>query len=252
VESIEMKLRWLARRLRRTDDYGVIEQWITSVTSLNHLRQTFKVSSTTCPLQNNECWVKPFAERDYLIISAPNKISWESNEDDMTARSDTPFPLDLPDLKHLTPGKLYSSSEGHRLSPCVEFDEPPRKKGITRRTGVEGNILLPAKDMIDPDMDIDIRTGQDAPAVVEDAPAVVEDDRKPIIPKDRPLTVWNCLRTKLEAGGKSYDFYDEPTFNKLISDVAEELGLRKDVLLRKDSMNVLSKLKYNFFFSPYG
>ena len=46
VESLDMKLRWLARRLRKIDDHQEIIQWVSVVTSLKDLKQNFRKDPT--------------------------------------------------------------------------------------------------------------------------------------------------------------------------------------------------------------
>ena len=80
VESLDMKLRWLARRLRKIDNPGEIVQWVTVVSSLHRLKQSFKKKSTNSVSENTEPTLKPISERKYFSISAPNSIEWSRNE----------------------------------------------------------------------------------------------------------------------------------------------------------------------------
>ena len=118
VESLDMKMRWLARQLRRTDNPEEIVQWITVVTSLSNIKQSLQ----KCIVQNTDITLKPFSEDKRLSISSPIRTEWQSNEGIMSTRSDTPIPGDFPALNH------QLSSFGLRLPPCVELDERPLKK----------------------------------------------------------------------------------------------------------------------------
>ena len=238
VESIEMKMRWLARTLRRKDKHEEIEQWVNAVKALNTLRQTFIVSSTNYPSPNTERLPKPFPVRKCLSMSAPNKIWWETNDDDVTSRSDTPLPVDLPKLKQLFQGKL-SNYEGRRLPPCVELDEPPRTKVIIKGTGVK-----PPNDRNESSMDIDTRAGQYT-AVVDNtrAPPItinknedVEQEVKEEVPVIDNEDMWIKGRKQWSGGIKrrilferksrsmrDYDYSVKENWFRLLQDVQQDL-----------------------------
>ena len=71
AESIEMKMRWLARRLRWTDNTEEIEQWAKVVATLENLRQRLKGDCKRSTVRNSHrqrAW--PRKSENYTI-SAP-------------------------------------------------------------------------------------------------------------------------------------------------------------------------------------
>jgi len=239
VESIEMKLRWLARRLRWTDIPEEIEKWATVVCSLNRIRLNFKLSEIDSPLQNLERGLIPFSQRKSLTISGPNRRDWDSNEIAMATRADKPKVPDHPNLKKTSPARWRSSP----LPPCVEVEQ--QLCTVRKRTVRKGNQLLLPQNMQMFSMDIDTHPVQDA--------TILDDYRETTTPEDNEgvfssRALWRCMYTKLETAGKSYDYYDKHEFDKLILSIAEELGLNKDMLLRDEYRKALSKLKKRYFF----
>ena len=165
MDSTEMKLRWLARRLRWTDKPGEIEQWFNVVSSLNSLRLSFKISVTSSPNQNTEQTQRPCSERKRFTHSNPHKINWESNDVINTAQADTPIPVNVCDVWHNSPAKEKSSSTYDAcLPPCVELEEPPRE-----------NV---PDEMKDSSMDVDKWSVESVP--------VLNNDRENRILKDNP------------------------------------------------------------------
>ena len=79
TESIEMKIRWLARQLRKLDIQPEIESWVLSVTSLTNLLWKIKGTGETLPKQISVR--KPTQLITKWTISAPHSInSGEDNE----------------------------------------------------------------------------------------------------------------------------------------------------------------------------
>jgi len=80
AESIEMKMRWLARRLRWWDKIDEIEQWESTVASLKDLLQRSRLDGATYPAKN----------LNVLTVSAPQSVSFTNkryNETNMAERT---------------------------------------------------------------------------------------------------------------------------------------------------------------------
>ena len=54
VWCIEMKMKWLARRLRLCDKPSEIDTWVISTTLLVNLLQKINVEGASCPVQRAE------------------------------------------------------------------------------------------------------------------------------------------------------------------------------------------------------
>ena len=71
AESIEMKMRWLARRLRWTDKTEEIEQWAKVVATLENLRQRMNGDCKRSSVRNSRrqsAWPR---KSEHYTISAP-------------------------------------------------------------------------------------------------------------------------------------------------------------------------------------
>ena len=222
VESIDMKIRWLARQLRRTDMPGEIIQWVNVVTSLTCLRQSIASNSINYPLSNIEAGLPPVVKKICYTISTPNKLEWQSSDISMTSRCGTPIPRDLTDPQKVSPALAESKSGAPNLSlpPCVEleepeFEEPMRQKG--KRKVVTGVRHLPPIDKKG-SVIIDTYAGHDtavldnqSPTINWQIPSLIEEEAQSRC--TGPLLRRNS-KTKLEDGGKD-KYYDGPELDIL-------------------------------------
>ena len=239
VESIDMKIRWLARQLRRTDMPGEIIQWVNVVSSLTCLRQSIANNIINYPLSNIEARLPPAAKKICYTISAPNKLEWQSSDISMTRRCGTPIPRDLTDPHTVTPTLAESKSGAPNLClpPCVEleepeFEEPMRQKG--KRTVVTGVRHLPPIDK-KASMIIDTYAGHDTPVLDNQSPTINWETPTLIEEEAQSRCTGPLLRrnskTKLKDGGKD-EYYDGP-----------ELDIQKKVASYK---RAISKMKLQF------
>ena len=148
LESIEMKLRWLARQLRKIDNSGEIMKWVNAVTSLSSLKKTISYKCGDCSIKTNEPQL--ISNRSSFSISEPNRIDWQSYDFLGTKRSGTPIPVDLPELKRFSPTWRIRTSVGPPLAPCAELKEPQRK-----RTGIKRGRDQSTTDMKESSLDIE-------------------------------------------------------------------------------------------------
>ena len=79
AESIEMKLRWLARQLRKIDKAEEIERWVLSVTSVHDLLRKIITERVSC-LKKTSARLKPQLQWQRWSISAPHMIMIEDDE----------------------------------------------------------------------------------------------------------------------------------------------------------------------------
>ena len=135
VDSLDMKMRWLARRLRGTDNPEDIGQWVSVVRSLIQLKQRIKNITRNCTVQKPEV-LKPFCEKTHFTISTPIWMEWQSNDATISFRAGTPIPADLELKQNFQTDKL-SPSNVTPLPPCIELEEPLSKK--CKRTIVDVN-----------------------------------------------------------------------------------------------------------------
>ena len=75
TESIEMKIRWLARQLPKIDKAEEIWQWAISVTSVNDLLQKIKAAGAKGPKKCGEIRTIPLSKRRRFSLSAPNAVN---------------------------------------------------------------------------------------------------------------------------------------------------------------------------------
>ena len=75
TESIEMKIRWLARQLRKIDKAEEIWQWAISVTSVNDLLQKIKAAGAKGPKKCGEIRTIPLSKRRRFSLSAPHVVN---------------------------------------------------------------------------------------------------------------------------------------------------------------------------------
>ena len=80
VESIEMKMRWLARRLRRLDKPNEITQWVITVSSINDLLQKIKSTGATSSKECGNRRGTSTTERTKFSISVPHMIIIEDDK----------------------------------------------------------------------------------------------------------------------------------------------------------------------------
>ena len=80
TESIQMKMRWLARQLRNTDKAEEIQQWVKVVTSLKDLLKDLRADMDSCS-------VRPKVQRctltnmnKHYTISPPRTVEWVIGE----------------------------------------------------------------------------------------------------------------------------------------------------------------------------
>lgn len=115
TESVEMKMRWLARQLRSTNTTAEIEQWVKVVTLFESLLQRVNGDRTRSPTCTARQSKKPWST--FLNISAPHTLNLKGNE----VRRDI---MDNPSTEE----------EGRILSLEVEVGENKPKKNIVEET----------------------------------------------------------------------------------------------------------------------
>ena len=79
AECIEMKIKWLARRLRWTDEPAEIGQWVITVTSVHDLLQKIKAKGAIHPTQSWNYVARAPSTKKRYTVSDPNTISIEGD-----------------------------------------------------------------------------------------------------------------------------------------------------------------------------
>ena len=80
AEGIEMKLRWLARRLRWKDKTEQIEQWVKAIASLVYLLQQLKGDGNCSPPWTSDPQSTQPWKSNYFTISAPNMVDCKGSD----------------------------------------------------------------------------------------------------------------------------------------------------------------------------
>ena len=153
-----MKMRWLARRLRKTDNIEDILQWVNVVASLSRVRQNLNLSRATSTVLKIEEMESQLPWKKCFTLSPMNKIAWESNDVLTTIRANKPIPVIATELKQPFQAKYHSSSNSLRLPPTLELEKPEHKECLAGTIVKEK--LIP-HDIVEPYMDIEISSGQD-------------------------------------------------------------------------------------------
>ena len=80
VDGLDMKIRWLARWLRKINKHEEIAQWVSVVTALTDLKQRLNKRTSDSTGQNTELTEKRFSDKNRFTISDPVRMEWQRND----------------------------------------------------------------------------------------------------------------------------------------------------------------------------
>ena len=97
TESIQMKMRWLARQLRNTDKAEEIQQWVKVVTSLKDLLKDLRADMDSCLVGPKVQRCTSTNTNKHYTISPPRTVEWAIGEISMSRPLEMETDVDVVD-----------------------------------------------------------------------------------------------------------------------------------------------------------
>ena len=236
AESIEMKMRWLARRLRWTDSTEEIGQWVKVIASLNELLEKLKLDVSSYRKRTFNHQSKPTPMRKSYIISEPCTVDCKCND---TGSENRKIPRTVGDLR----------SEEMEVE-VVEKIPKPLQRTDGDLISVEMEVEVEDKKLM---LGTQALTNEDLAEVMKrDLEAKSITSKKESRMKNGKKRWRKYMTQRLRAEGKSYEDYKSNNCIILIENIIKDMGCEETPPFPMTLIDFISRELYKYFYPTEG